>query len=148
MRDLLVALIVFGAIPFVVKRPFWGIVLLAGLGYMNPHRLCYGFMFNMPVLMIVALVTLIAMLNSKEAKQMVWSREIVLLVIFALMSIYLVNYKYFQIASEVKIFGEVGLYFFNLAACGFVVVALSGRFLYPSISLEGRSFWLLIERFK
>jgi ABC-2 type transport system permease protein len=77
---------------------------------------------------------------TRDASQ--WSN---LLVIFALMSIYLVNYKYFQIASEVKIFGEVGLYFFNLAACGFVVVALSGRFLYPSISLEGRSFWLLMQ---
>lgn len=77
---------------------------------------------------------------TRDASQ--WSN---LLVIFALMTIYLVNYKYFQIASEVKLFGEVGLYFFNLAACGFVVVALSGRFLYPAISIEGRSFWLLMQ---
>lgn len=82
MRDLLVAFIVFGTLPFVLKRPFWGIVLLAGLGYMNPHRLCYGFMLNMPVVMIVALVTLIGMLMSKEAKRMVWSREIIVLVMF------------------------------------------------------------------
>ncbi|MDO9315429.1 MAG: putative O-glycosylation ligase, exosortase A system-associated [Burkholderiaceae bacterium] len=82
MRDLLVAFIVFGSLPFILKRPFWGIVLMAGLGYMNPHRLCYGFMLTMPVVMIVALVTLIGMLVSKEAKRMVWSREIVVLVIF------------------------------------------------------------------
>lgn len=82
MRDLFVAFIVFGSLPFILKRPFLGILMLAGLGYMNPHRLCYGFMFSMPVVMIVAVVTLIAMLASKEAKQMVWSREIVLLVIF------------------------------------------------------------------
>ncbi len=80
MRDLLVAFIVFGSLPFILKRPFWGIVLLAGLGYMNPHRLCYGFMLRMPVVMIVALVTLIGMLMSKETKRMVWSREIILLV--------------------------------------------------------------------
>lgn len=84
MRDLLVAFIVFGSLPFIVKRPFWGIVMLAGLGYMNPHRLCYTFMFDMPVVMIVALATLIGMLNSKEAKRMVWSREIVVLVFFVL----------------------------------------------------------------
>lgn len=77
---------------------------------------------------------------TRDASQ--WSN---LLVIFALMTIYLVNYKYFQIASQVNLFGEVSLYFFNLAACGFVVVALSGRFLYPAISLEGRSFWLLMQ---
>ncbi len=82
MRDLLVALIVFGSLPFVLKRPFWGIVLLAGLGYMNPHRLCYGFMLSMPVVMIVALVTLIGMLASKEVKRMIWSREIIVLVTF------------------------------------------------------------------
>ncbi len=82
MRDLLVAMIVFGSLPFILKRPFWGIVLLAGLGYMNPHRLCYGFMLSMPVVQIVAMTTLVGMLFSKEAKRIVWSREIVVLVIF------------------------------------------------------------------
>jgi len=82
MRDLLVAFIVFGSLPFILKRPFWGIVLLAGLGYLNPHRLCYGFMYNMPVVQIVALTTLIGMLLSKEAKRMVWSREVWVLLIF------------------------------------------------------------------
>lgn len=82
MRDLLVAFIVFGSLPFILKRPFWGILMLAGLGYMNPHRLCYGFMLTMPAVQIVAIFTLIGMLISKEAKRMVWSREIVLLVVF------------------------------------------------------------------
>jgi probable O-glycosylation ligase (exosortase A-associated) len=81
MRDLLVACLVFGALPFFLKRPFWGILMLAGLGYMNPHRLCYGFMLTMPVVQIVAIFTLTGMLISKEAKRMVWSREIVVLVI-------------------------------------------------------------------
>ncbi len=82
MRDLLVAFIVFGSLPFILKRPFWGIVLMAGLGYMNPHRLCYGFMLSIPVVQIVAIATLLGMLFSKEAKRMIWSREIVVLVIF------------------------------------------------------------------
>ncbi len=82
MRDLLVAFIVFGALPFILRRPFWGIVLLAGLGYMNPHRLTYGFMLDMPVVQIVAIVTLTGMLISKEARRMVWSREIVVLLLF------------------------------------------------------------------
>ncbi len=81
MRDLLVACFVFGALPFFLKRPFWGILMLAGLGYMNPHRLCYGFMLTMPVVQVVAIFTLIGMLISKEVKRMVWSREILVLVI-------------------------------------------------------------------
>lgn len=77
---------------------------------------------------------------TRDASQ--WSN---LLVIAALMTIYLVNYKYFEIASQTNFFGNVGLYYFNLAVCGFVVVALSGRFLFPGISLEGRSFWQLLQ---
>ncbi len=82
MRDLLVAAVIFGLLPFVLKRPFWGILLMAWLGYLNPHRLCYGFMLAIPVVQIVAIATLLGMLMSKEAKRMVWSREIALLVIF------------------------------------------------------------------
>ncbi|MCI1193132.1 putative O-glycosylation ligase, exosortase A system-associated [Calidifontimicrobium sp. SYSU G02091] len=82
MRDLFLACVVFGALPFILKRPFWGILMLAWLGYMNPHRLTWGFMFSMPVVQIVAIVTLIGMLVSKETKRMVWSREIAVLVLF------------------------------------------------------------------
>jgi probable O-glycosylation ligase (exosortase A-associated) len=82
MRDLILACIVFGALPIIVKRPFWGILMLAWLGYMNPHRLTWGFMFNMPVVQIVAAATLIGMLVAKEPKRLVWSREIVVLLIF------------------------------------------------------------------
>ncbi|MEZ5620462.1 MAG: putative O-glycosylation ligase, exosortase A system-associated [Burkholderiaceae bacterium] len=84
MRDLFMACIVFGSLPFILKRPFWGILMLAWLGYMNPHRLTWGFMFSMPVVQIVVLVTLVGMLISKEAKRMVWSREIVLLILFVI----------------------------------------------------------------
>ncbi|HNU10264.1 MAG TPA: putative O-glycosylation ligase, exosortase A system-associated [Rubrivivax sp.] len=99
MRDLFVAAVVFGALPFILKRPFLGILLMAGLGYLNPHRLCYGFMLSTPVVMIVALVTLVGMLVSREAKRMVWSREVAILVIFILwMGITTTQALYFDLA--------------------------------------------------
>jgi probable O-glycosylation ligase (exosortase A-associated) len=73
---------VFGALPFVLKRPWIGILLLSWLGYMNPHRLTYGFAYDFPFAMIVALVTIGAFLFSKEKKEMIWSRETVVLLIF------------------------------------------------------------------
>jgi probable O-glycosylation ligase (exosortase A-associated) len=82
MRDLFVTAIVFGILPFVFKRPWVGILLFAWLGYMNPHRLAYGFAFNFPFAMIVALVTMVAFLASKEKKEMPWTRETILLLIF------------------------------------------------------------------
>jgi len=101
MRDLLIACIVFGSLPVILKRPFWGILMLAWLGYMNAHRLCYGFMLSMPVVQIVAIVTLAGMLASKEVKRMIWSREIVMLVIFIVwMSITTTQAFYFELASE------------------------------------------------
>lgn len=81
MRDIVLALIIFGVLPFVLSRPSWGVYLSAWLGYMNPHRLCYGFMLSFPVVMVVALTTLVGMILSKEKKRMVWSREIVILLI-------------------------------------------------------------------
>ena len=82
MRDLFLACIVFGALPFILKRPFIGILMLAWLGFMNPHRLTWGFMFDMPVVQIVVAFTLVGMLISNEVKRMIWSREIVVLAVF------------------------------------------------------------------
>lgn len=82
MRDLFVAAIVFGTLPFVLRRPFIGILLLTWLGYMNPHLLCYGFMLSMPVVYIVTIVTLIGMVATDRTKRMVWSREVVVLLLF------------------------------------------------------------------
>ncbi len=71
-----------------------------------------------------------------------WSQ---LIIVIAILVIYLVNYKYFEIAADERLFGDAGLYYFNLVACGFVIVALGGRFLFPAVSLEGRSFWLIMQ---
>jgi probable O-glycosylation ligase (exosortase A-associated) len=49
---------------------------------MNPHRLGWGFAFDFPFAQIVAIVTLLAMLSSKEAKKIPWTRENIVLLIF------------------------------------------------------------------
>lgn len=101
MRDLLLAVIVFGMLPIILKRPFWGILLLAWLGYMNPHRLCFGFMLSFPVVYTVTIATLIGMLVSKEAKRLVWSREMTVLTLFvAWMGVTTTQAFYFDDAIE------------------------------------------------
>lgn len=76
----------------------------------------------------------------RDASQ--WSQ---LLIVVAIIIIYLVNFKYFEIAANEALLGDVGLSFFNLAACSFVTVTLCGRFLFPAVSVEGRSFWLILQ---
>ena len=49
---------------------------------MNPHRLCWGFAVNFPFAMIIALVTLVALLISREEKRIPWTRESIVLLLF------------------------------------------------------------------
>jgi probable O-glycosylation ligase (exosortase A-associated) len=82
MRDLFVTGVIFSLIPFVFKRPWLGILLWSWLAYMNPHRLAWGFAHDFPFSMIVGLVTIASFFASKEKKDMPWTRETVLLLIF------------------------------------------------------------------
>jgi putative inorganic carbon (hco3(-)) transporter len=82
MRDLLVTAIVFGALPFILKRPWIGIMLWCWLGYMNPHRQTWGFAYDFPFAFVCAVVTITAFMFSREKKEMLWTRETVLLLIF------------------------------------------------------------------
>jgi probable O-glycosylation ligase (exosortase A-associated) len=82
MRDIFITAVIFGLLPFVFKRPWLGILMWSWLGYMNPHRLAWGFAFDMPFSMIVGVVTIVAFMASKEKKVMPWTRESIVLLIF------------------------------------------------------------------
>jgi len=84
MRDLLIALIVFGSIPFILVRPYLGLLMWSWLGYMNPYRLAYGFAYNFPWVEIIAIVTLISLVFSKESKKILLSSISILLFLFLL----------------------------------------------------------------
>lgn len=84
MRDIILALIVFGTIPFILKSPFVGLMVWSWLDYMNPHRLTYGFAYGFPWVMLIAVVTFIGLAVSKERKNIQWSSTTVLLVVFFL----------------------------------------------------------------
>ncbi len=66
-----------------------------------------------------------------------------LILLGALIVIYLLNFKYLQTIGDGGIIGPVGLYFCNLGLSGFVITAICVRFVFPSVSLEGRAFWLI-----
>jgi len=84
VRDLFVAIVVFGLLPMALRRPQVGIYLWSWIGYHNPHRLAFGWAHNFPWAMIIALATFTGLLFSKEPKRIPWTRETVLLLIFVL----------------------------------------------------------------
>ncbi len=84
MRDIALALFIFGMIPYILMRPYMGLLVWSWLGYMNPHRLCYGFAYSFPWVQLVAIITLASFFFSKESKRIPWSGISILLVMFLL----------------------------------------------------------------
>jgi len=82
MRDLLIALIVFGSIPFILLRPYLGLLMWSWLGYMNPYRMAYGFAYSFPWVEIIAIVTLISLVFSRDSKKIPITPISVLLFLF------------------------------------------------------------------
>jgi ABC-2 type transport system permease protein len=71
-----------------------------------------------------------------------WSQLILLAVLVA---VYVYNIKVLPLFSgeEVGFFLVNVISFLNLGLAGFVLAAIAARFLFPAISLEGRTLWLL-----
>ncbi|MGH8233162.1 MAG: putative O-glycosylation ligase, exosortase A system-associated [Rhodanobacteraceae bacterium] len=82
MRDIALALFIFGMIPFILMRPYVGLLVWSWLGYMNPNRLCFGFAVNFPWVQLVAIVTLVSLAFSKDRKKIPMSALSVLLFLF------------------------------------------------------------------
>ena len=84
MRDIVLAIALLASLPMIWKRPWFGIIVWTWLGFMNPHRMAWGFMVEQPVAQVVALVTLASLLKSQEPKRIPWNRESIVLAAFVL----------------------------------------------------------------
>lgn len=82
MRDIIVTLIVFGSLPFILKRPQVGVLMWAWLAYMNPNRFTWGFAYTFPFSLIVGVTTLVSLIFSREPKQVPWTPTTITLLLF------------------------------------------------------------------
>jgi ABC-2 type transport system permease protein len=70
-----------------------------------------------------------------------WSQLILLAV---LVVVYVFNIKYLPLrGGEITFFLVNVVPFLNLVLAGFVLASIAARFIFPSVSLEGRTLWLL-----
>lgn len=70
-----------------------------------------------------------------------WSQLILLAV---LVVVYVFNIKYLPLKGEGITFFLVNVVpFLNLVLAGFVLASIAARFIFPGVSLEGRTLWLL-----
>jgi len=82
MRDLVIFGIVFGLLPFVFKRPAVGALLFTWISLMNPHRLAYGAAYSFQFAAVIAAVTILSMVISKEPKRFPVTPVTVMLLLF------------------------------------------------------------------
>jgi len=83
MRDLIIFAIIFGSIPFIFKRPALGVLVFTWISLMNPHRLTYGAAYDFPFVALIAVVTLAAVVISKQPKPFPRTPVTIMLLIFA-----------------------------------------------------------------
>jgi putative inorganic carbon (HCO3(-)) transporter len=111
MRDILVTLIVFGMLPMIYKRPYWGAVMWIWISVMNPHAQGWGFARTFPFAAIIAAVTIVSVFLQKEDKKLPMVPTIVVFIAFfcwmTLTSLFAIHTElvYDQWNKVFKIFG-------------------------------------------
>src|SRR4051812_35751249 len=84
MRSILVFTIIACAIPFIFKRPWFGVLLWVLVSVMNPHRLTFGFAYDFPFAAVIAGVTMLSAVFSREPKHFPLTALTVSLLVFVL----------------------------------------------------------------
>jgi probable O-glycosylation ligase (exosortase A-associated) len=68
IRDLALVVIVVGALPVCLVRPYIGVLLWSWLGFMNPHRLTWGFAYDLPFAQLVAVATVLGLIFTRDRR--------------------------------------------------------------------------------
>ena len=66
MRDIAITVVIFSMLPFILFRPWIGVLTFAWLSLMTPHRFAFGFAYDFPFAAIVAAVTLLGLVVTKD----------------------------------------------------------------------------------
>jgi hypothetical protein len=83
MRDLALVAFIAILIPYILRQPWLGVVVGAWISLMNPHRYAFGFANNFPFALIIALLTVAAVVFGK--KKVEFPRHSVMIMILLLM---------------------------------------------------------------
>src|SRR5471032_2862153 len=68
MRELLLFAVILAGLGATLRYPFAGVLLWTWFTCMQPHQDAYGYVQTAPVNLVIAIVTLLAWLFSKERK--------------------------------------------------------------------------------
>ncbi|HKJ87775.1 MAG TPA: putative O-glycosylation ligase, exosortase A system-associated [Gammaproteobacteria bacterium] len=99
MRDAALIVIFTSLIPFVLVRPWTGALVWAWIGFMNPHRLAWGYVQHLPVALVFGSLTLFAMWFHRDRKSVPVTRETVVIVLMMILFTITTYYAWMQSAA-------------------------------------------------
>ena len=122
MRDLLITAVILGSIPFILRRPWIGMMMWVFVSLVNPHRFTWGFAFSMPFAMLVALATFLGIIFSKEKHSFPWCGVSVTLCLMLLWmtvtTVFAIHpqdaWPTWEKVVKIQIMNLVGLYVLNM----------------------------------
>ena len=82
MRDLLMLGIFLGALPFVFRHTWVGVLLWTWISVMNPHRLAFGFAHDAPFAAVAAGATILSLFITRDKLSMPWDPPVKVLFAF------------------------------------------------------------------
>lgn len=82
MRDAILVALIFGSLPFCFSKTWFGVLMWVWVSLMNPHRLTWGFAYDLPFAMLIAIATVGGFLFDKGPKRFPWSALTITLVMF------------------------------------------------------------------
>ena len=84
MRDIAIVLFFVACVPRMLKSPSLAVMMWIWLSVMNPHRLSYGFAYDLPFAAATAGITFIALFITKEDRRLTLTPPVVVLGLFTL----------------------------------------------------------------
>lgn len=68
LRDIFLFVVILSTIPFILRKPYVGVLVYVWLSVMSPHRLTWGLAYDFPFVITIAIITLISAVVSKDLK--------------------------------------------------------------------------------
>lgn len=118
MRNLVVTAFMAIILPLAVAHPWMGIMGWTFVSLASPHRQTYGFIYDAPVGMMIALATLIGILISKDPKRLVMNGPMSWMAVFTVWM--LITYPFsldqFSGENEILLYKVLKIMFMNFVA--------------------------------
>lgn len=84
MRDIALTAFILVGLVFALKRPWLGVVLWTWVSLMTPHRMTFGFAYNLPYAQIIAGVFVLSLFVARGNYALPWRSPTILLILFVL----------------------------------------------------------------